>query len=435
MACPKNYNRVLFTILALVLLSLSSSFAQNEMVKVLTVESAITPVSAEYIIKAIEQAELENAECIIIQLDTPGGLMTSMENIIKKILGSQVPVIVYVAPSGATAGSAGVFITMSAHIAAMAPATNIGAAHPVSLGSPVDTASVMEEKITNNAAAYARSIAEKRDKNADWAEKAVRESVSITSNEALEIGVIDLIVPTVDSLLSAIDGREIEVVLGTKTLKTKEAKIEEIELGLRYRILSLIVDPNIAYILMMLGMAGVMLELYNPGSIFPGVIGGISLILAFYAMQTLPVNYAGLLLMILAVVLFILEVQVTSFGMLTVGGIVALTLGSVMLFESPEAIMHVSWKVIIPTVMFTALLFSIVIGLAIKAQKRRPSIGNEALIGEAGVAQTRIRKEGQILLHGEIWKATKATSEDTIKKGDSVKVISVKNLEVKVEKL
>ncbi len=432
MACPKNYNRVLFTILALVLLSLSSSFAQNEMAKVLTVESAITPVSAEYIIKAIEQAELENAECIIIQLDTPGGLMTSMENIVKKILGSQVPVIVYVAPSGATAGSAGVFITMSAHIAAMAPATNIGAAHPVSLGSPVDTASVMEEKITNNAAAYARSIAEKRDKNADWAEKAVRESVSITSNEALEIGVIDLIVPTVDSLLSAIDGREIEVVLGTKTLKTKEAKIEEIELGLRYRILSLIVDPNIAYILMMLGMAGVMLELYNPGSIFPGVIGGISLILAFYAMQTLPVNYAGLLLMILAVVLFILEVKVTSFGMLTVGGIVALTLGSVMLFESPEAIMHVSWKVIIPTVMLTALLFSIVIGLAIKAQKRRPFIGNEALIGEAGVAQTRIRKEGQILLHGEIWKAT---SEDTIKKGDSVKVISVKNLEVKVEKL
>ena len=431
MGCPKFYNRVLFTILALVLLPLSSSFAQNEIVKVLTVESAITPVSAEYIIKAIEQAELENAECIIIQLDTPGGLMTSMEDIIKKILGSQVPVVVYVAPSGATAGSAGVFITMSAHIAAMAPATNIGAAHPVSLGSPVDTASVMEEKITNNAAAYARSIAEKRDKNADWAEMAVRESVSITSNEALEIGVIDLIVPTVDSLLSAIDGEEIEVVLGTKTLKTKEAKIEEIEIGLRYRILALIVDPNIAYILMMLGMAGVMLELYNPGSIFPGVIGGISLILAFYAMQTLPVNYAGLLLMILAVILFILEVKVTSFGMLTVGGIFALTLGSVMLFESPEAIMRVSWKVIIPTVMLTALLFSIVIGLAIKAQKRRPSIGNEALIGETGVAQTRIRKEGQILLHGEIWKAT---SKETIKKGDSVKVISIKNLEVKVEK-
>ncbi len=432
MVCPKNFNRILFTILALVLLPLSSSFGQNETVKVLTVESAITPVSAEYIMKAIEQAELENAECIIIQLDTPGGLMTSMEDIIKKILGSQVPVIVYVAPSGATAGSAGVFITMSAHIAAMAPATNIGAAHPVSLGSPVDTASVMEEKITNNAAAYARSIAEKRDKNADWAEKAVRESVSITSNEALEIGVIDLIVPTVDSLLSAIDGREIEVILGTKTLKTKEARIEEIELGLRYRILSLIVDPNIAYIFMMLGMAGVMLELYNPGSIFPGVIGGISLILAFYAMQTLPVNYAGLLLIILAVVLFILEVKVTSFGMLTVGGIVALTLGSVMLFDSPEAILRVSWKVIIPTVMLTALFFSIIIGLAIKAQKRRPSIGNEALIGETGVAQTRIRKEGQILLHGEIWKAT---SEDTIKKGDSVKAISIKNLEVKVEKI
>ncbi|KPK92209.1 hypothetical protein AMJ80_06825, partial [bacterium SM23_31] len=289
-------------------------------VKVLTLESAITPVSAEYLIKAIHQAEDENAECLVIQLDTPGGLMTSMDNIIKEILGSQVPVVVYVAPSGARAGSAGVFITISAHIAAMAPATNIGAAHPVSLGTPIDTSSVMEEKITNDAAARARTLAEERGKNADWAERAVRESVSITATEALEKGVIDLIAPTLDSLLTMIDGREIKVALGTKKLNTKDARIEEIELGLRFRILEVIVDPNIAYILMMIGMAGIMLELYNPGSIFPGVIGVISLILAFYAMQTLPVNYAGLLLIISAVILFLLEVKIASYGLLTIGG-------------------------------------------------------------------------------------------------------------------
>jgi membrane-bound serine protease (ClpP class) len=428
----KHFCRYSILILAVVMQTWGLAFGQNEVVKVLTLESAITPVSAEYLIKAINQAEYENAECIVIQLDTPGGLMTSMEDIIKEILGSQIPVVVYVAPSGAKAGSAGVFITISAHISAMAPATNIGAAHPVSLGSPIDTASVMQEKITNDAAAYARSLAEKRGKNVEWAEQAVRESVSITANEALELGVIDIIAPTLDSLLTLIDGREIEVALGTKILKTKNARIEKIELGIRYQILSLIVDPNIAYILMMLGMAGVMLELYNPGSIFPGVIGGVSLILAFYAMQTLPVNYAGLLLMALAVVMFILEVKVTSFGMLSVGGIIALTIGSVMLFESPDELMRVSWSVIIPTVLMTALFFIFAVGLAIQAQNRRPTTGTEGLLGEIGIARTSLKKDGQILLHGEIWTAT---SDQAIKKGDRVKVISVDHLEVKVEKV
>jgi len=406
--------------------------AQEPVVKVLTLETAITPVSAEYLIKAIHQAEDENAECLIIQLDTPGGLMTSMEDIIKAILGSHVPVIVYVAPSGAKAGSAGVFITIASHIAAMAPATNIGAAHPVSIGTPIDTSSVMEEKITNDAVAYIRSIAEKRGKNAEWAEKAVRESKSITATEALEKGVIDLIAPSLDSLLTMIDGREVEVILGTKKLNTKNARIEEIELGMRFRILELIVDPNIAYILLMIGMAGIMLELYNPGTIFPGVIGVISLILAFYAMQTLPVNYAGLLLIVSAIILFILEVKITSYGLLTIGGIIALTIGSIMLFESPLSFMRVSWKVIAPTVILTTLFFVIVIGLAIKAQRRQPTTGSEGLVGETGVAKTQIKHEGQILLHGEIWNAT---SEEPIRKGDKVKVVSVNKLEVVVKKV
>lgn len=406
--------------------------AQEPVVKVLTLETVITPVSAEYLIKAIHQAEDENAECLIIQLDTPGGLMTSMEDIIKAILGSHVPVIVYVAPSGAKAGSAGVFITIAAHIAAMAPATNIGAAHPVSIGTPIDTSSVMEEKITNDAVAYIRSIAEKRGKNADWAEKAVRESKSITATEALEKGVIDLIAPSLDSLLTMIDGQEVEVILGTKKLNTKNARIEEIELGMRFRILELIVDPNIAYILLMIGMAGIMLELYNPGTIFPGVVGVISLILAFYAMQTLPVNYTGLLLIVSAIILFILEVKITSYGMLTIGGIAALTIGSIMLIESTEAFKKVSLGVILPIVIMTTLFFVIVIGLAIKAQRRQPTTGSEGLVGETGVAKTQIKREGQILLHGEIWNAT---SEEPIRKGDKVKVVAVNKLEVAVKKV
>ena len=407
----------------------SQADAYQSVVKVLTLETAITPVSAEYLIKAIHQAEEENAECLVIQLDTPGGLMTSMEDIIKALLGANMPVIVYVAPRVAKAASSGVFITMSSHIAAMAPATNIGAAHPVSLGAAMD--STMTEKVTNDAVAYIRSIAEKRGKNADWAENAVRESVSITSNEALALGVIDLIAPTLDSLMAMIDGREVDLVLGTKTLNTRNTRFEEIELGFRYRILGLIVDPNIAYILMMIGMAGVMLELYNPGTIFPGVSGGISLILAFYAMQTLPVNYAGLLLIILAVILFILEVKVVSFGMLTIAGIASLTIGSIMLFDSPLSFLRVSWNVIIPTVLFVTLFFTVAIGLAIKAQQRKPTTGYEGLVGEIGVAKTAIKNTGQIMLHGELWSDS---CREPIKAGAKVKVLSVDKLEVLVTK-
>lgn len=423
-----------------ILAAFSQLPAYQSVVKVITLETAITPVSAEYLIRAIREAEDDNAECLVIQLDTPGGLMTSMEDIIKEILGATVPVIVYVAPSGAKAASAGVFITISAHIAAMAPATNIGAAHPVSLGSPIDTSSIMNEKITNDAVAYIRSIAEKRGKNADWAENAVRESVSITSNEALDIGVIDLIAPTLDSLMEAIHGWEIELVIGSKTLDTKNASIEEIELGFRFEILGLIVNPNVAYILMMIGMAGIMLELYNPGTIFPGVVGGISLILAFYAMQTLPVNYAGLLLIILAIILFILEIKVTSFGLLTIAGIGSFTIGSIMLFDSPLDFMRVSWNVIIPTVVFITLFFTIAMGLAVKAQRRKPTTGSEGLIDETGIVKTAITAggdetstgRGQVLLHGELWTAL---SNDPIEEGARVKVVSVDKLEVIVKKI
>ncbi|NIQ95187.1 MAG: nodulation protein NfeD, partial [Desulfuromonadales bacterium] len=254
---------------------------------------------------------------MVIELDTPGGLMDSMREIIKAMIGSDVPVVVYVSPGGARAASAGAFITIAAHVAAMAPQTNIGAAHPVA-GGGQEMDETMTEKVTNDAVAYIRSLAEKRGRNADWAEDAVRKSISSTEQEALEQNVIDLVSPNLETLLQDIDGRTVETSIGEQTLQTAGASVERREMGLRHRILDVISNPNVAYILMMLGMLGLFFELSNPGSIFPGVIGG-CIILAFYAFQTLPVNYAGLLLILLGIILFILEINVTSFGMLAVG--------------------------------------------------------------------------------------------------------------------
>ncbi|MFC1557596.1 nodulation protein NfeD [candidate division KSB1 bacterium] len=417
----------------LVMMCAASVSGQQQVVKVLTVQSAISPASMEYIIKAIREAEEDEAECLVIRLDTPGGLMTSMRSIIKEILGAEVPVVVYVAPSGAQSGSAGVFITYAAHIAAMAPGTNIGAASPVTLGGgSLDSLGTMEKKVTNDAAAYIRSLAQKYGRNADWGEDAVRNAVSVTENEALELNVIDLIADNVPDLLEKIDGREIELPLTTKKLRTADAVIEEIELGLRFKILGFISDPNIAYLLMLAGMYGILLELYNPGSIFPGVIGSISLILAFFALQTLPVNYAGLLLILLSVVLFIMEIKIVSYGLLSIGGVVTFVLGSIMLFDSPGSILSVSWKVIVPAAVLTALFFLVVIALGLKAQVRKPATGPEGLIGQIATVKTDIAPEGQVFLHGEIWKAE---STETIKAGDKVEILSVGNLIVKVKKI
>ncbi|MFC1564199.1 nodulation protein NfeD [candidate division KSB1 bacterium] len=424
-----------FSLLSLILSfsTFSDSHSQQRIVKLITVESAITPVSTEFIIKAIKEAEDDDAECLIIQLDTPGGLLTSTRMINKEILGSNVPVVLYVAPGGAQSGSAGVFITYAAHIAVMAPGTNIGAAHPVNLGgAAADTSGVMEEKITNDAAAYIRSLAQKRGRNEVWAEDAVRNSVSITSDEALENNVIDYIANDLEELLEILDGKEVEMNYGTKELRTAYARIEPIELSLRMKILGIIVDPNIAYILMLVGMSGIMLELYNPGSIFPGVIGGISLVLAFYSMQALPVNYAGLLLIIIAVILFLMEIKIVSYGLLSIGGIISMTIGSLMLFDSPYPFLRVSLSVIIPTVIITTLFFLVVVGLAIRAQKRKPTTGKEGMIGERGAATTDFKPEGQVLIHGELWKAS---SGEEIRKGDKVEVVSVNELHVVVKKI
>ncbi|HXX80902.1 MAG TPA: nodulation protein NfeD [Thermodesulfovibrionales bacterium] len=397
-------------------------------VMVITVEGVINPAASEFIGKSIKKATKSGAEALVIQLDTPGGLDTSMRTIVKEIVGSEVPVVVFVAPSGARAASAGVFITLAAHIAAMAPGTNIGAAHPVGLGEKMDK--TMADKATNDAAAYIKSLAERKGRNAAWAEKAVRESISATEAEALKEHIVDLVSRDLNTLLLDINGRKVQTALAEKVLKTKDARITHEETGLRQKILNFISDPNVAYILMLLGFYGLFFELTNPGAIFPGVIGGICLILAFYAFQTLPVNYAGLLLIILAIVLFILEVKIVSHGVLTIGGVIAMVIGSLMLFETPGPFVRLSLYLILPAVMVTALFFSLTIGLALKAHRKKPVTGKEELVGMEGLARTDITQEGgTVSLHGELWAAY---SEEHIARDHKVLVESVSGLKLKV---
>lgn len=399
-------------------------------VMVITINGVINPVASEYIGKSVKKANEKRVEALIIELDTPGGLDTSMRNIVKDIIGSEVPVIVYVSPSGSRAASAGVFITLAAHIAAMAPSTNIGAAHPVGIGVKMDK--TMAEKATNDAAAYIKSLAASRGRNAKWAEDAVRKSISATEVEALKEHIIDFVAKDLNSLLSDVDGRRVQTAFGEKILSTKNSIVLREEIGLRYKILNLISDPNIAYILMLLGFYGLFFELTNPGSIFPGVTGGICLILAFYAFQTLPVNYAGLLLILLAIILFILEVKIVSYGALTIGGVIAMIIGSLMLFESPAPFMKLSLSIILPAVIITTLFFTLTFGLAFKAYRRKPITGSEGLVGMNGITDTDITKYGgMVLLHGERWTAY---SDEPIGKGENIIVETVSGLKVKVKK-
>ena len=403
--------------------------SKTSRVFVATYEGVINPVAAEYLSDAISEATLRQGEALIIRLDTPGGLDTSMRLIIKDITGAGIPVIVYVAPTGARAASAGVFITIAAHVAAMAPGTNIGAAHPVAMGGG-EMDEEMKKKVENDAAAYIKSLAEKYGRNATWAEDAVRQSVSATEREALELEVIDLIADDLTSLLAMVHGREVETVRGKQTLQTKDAAIEFIPISLRLKILNALTNPNIAYILMMIGIYGLIFEMSNPGAILPGVVGAISLILAFYAFQTLPINYAGLLLILLSIILFIVEINVPSFGLLTMGGIISLALGSLMLVKTEVPYMRISYYVIFPTVVVTALFFSLVVGMAWKAHRHRPMTGTEGLTGSVGLAKTDISPTGQVLLHGELWNAS---STDSIQKGDEVEVTGVDGLKLYIK--
>jgi membrane-bound serine protease (ClpP class) len=431
--------RSFLLIIYLLLLTPSPIFSEAEKkadiekkdVMVVAVNSIINPASAEFIGKSIKKANQQKMEAIIIELDTPGGLDTSMRIIIKDIINSEVPVVVYVSPSGARAASAGVFITLSAHIAAMAPGTNIGAAHPVGIGEKMDK--TMIEKATNDASAYIKSLAERTGRNAKWAEDAVRKSVSVTETEALNLNVIDIVSKDLNTLLLDINNRKVKTSMGEKVIMTAKANVIKEEMGFRHKILNFITDPSVAYILMLLGFYGIFFELTNPGAIFPGVMGGICLILAFYAFQTLPVNYAGLFLIILAIILFILEVKIVSHGVLTIGGVISMVIGSMMLFDSSEPFMKLSIFLILPVVLITALFFVVVLGLVYKAFARRPVTGSEGLVGLEGSAQTDISKDGGMaFLRGEIWQAY---SDENISKGEKIAVEKVTGLKVKVKKL
>ncbi len=415
---------------ALVLSFAPPSIAQENQVMVITVNDIIAPGIAEYITKSIEQANKERAQCLVIQIDTPGGLDLSMRDIIKEIMSSEVPIVVYVGPSGARAASAGALIALSADIAAMAPGTNIGAAHPVAMGGKMDR--TMTEKVVNDAVAYIKSIAEKRGRNPKVAERMVTESISITESEALKLKIIDLVAKDLTDLLEKIEGRKVERPRGSIKLATKGAKINHFEMGFRQRLLATLSNPNIAYILMMIGLVGIYFELAHPGVIFPGVIGAISLILAFFAFRTLPVNYAGVLLILLGVILFIAEIKIASYGLLSVGGVICLALGSIMLFEAPVPYLRASLAVIIPTVIATAGFFILAMTLVLKAQMAKPATGSEGMIGEVGAAQTRIDPEGKVFVHGEYWNAY---AEHPIEAGEKIRILKAERLILKVEKL
>jgi len=421
-------HRINILILLSVILA-TVTFAQS--VVSLKIDGVINPAAAAFIERGIENARENKAECLIIQMNTPGGLLKSTRVIVSSFLESKIPIVVYVSPGGAQAGSAGVFITMAAHIAVMAPGTNIGAAHPVEMEGKMD--SVMSEKVTNDAAAFIRTIAEKRNRNLRWAEDAVRKSQSITETEALGTNVIDLISKNLDSLLSQIDGKQIETVDGIVTLHTKGARIEPMEMGWAEKLLDILSNPNIALILFQLGTIGLILELYNPGSIFPGIVGVISLVLAFYSMHTLPINYAGLALIIFGIILFLLEIKIMSHGMLAIGGAVSTFLGSIMLIRTSSVleVVELSWSVIFASVIITTIFFVFILGLGIKAQRRKPTTGVEGLIGESGDVIETLKPDGVVSIDGELWNAESLSGK--IEKGSRVRVVKITGLRLFVE--
>jgi membrane-bound serine protease (ClpP class) len=430
-------NKIKYALMAVLIFTgiLAGAEVKNPVFNVITVEGVITSPTAKYISTSIEEAQKDKAEGLIILLDTPGGMDMAMRDIAKSILNAPLPVIVYVSPSGARAASAGVIITEAAHIAAMAPGTNIGAAHPVSIGiggPSEDKDKTMSKKIENDAAAYARSIAKTRGRSEEWVEKAVRKSESITAEEALKLNVIDLVAPDVEKLLAAIDQKEVNLITGKKQLMTKNAVMNNKKKGTRQGILSVISDPNISYILLLIGLAGLYFELSTPGAILPGVIGGISLLLAFFGLSTLPVNYTGILLIIFGVILFIAEIKVMSHGMLTVGGIISLIMGSLLLFDTTEPALRLSLQVLVPAVLVASGFFIVVIWLVIKAQLRKHFTGAEAMVGMEAEVMKDIENEGEVFLMGEYWKAT---SKKPVKKGGKVKVLKVDGLKLIVEEI
>ena len=436
MHVPRSLPRLLLLIISTTAL-LTALFAAplpvraDPFVLLATYDGVINPVSAEYLHDALASAQESGAQALIIRLNTPGGLDMSMRLIIKDITGATIPVVVYVSPSSGRAASAGVFITMAAHVAAMSPGTNIGAAHPVAMGGgEMDTA--MKEKVENDSVAYIKSIAEQRGRNVAWAEDAVRKSASVTEREALKLKIVDLVVEDMPALLKQLDGRTIPLQSGPTVLHTADAAVREFPMGLRLELLKTLSDPNIAYLLMTIGTVGIMAELYNPGAILPGIVGAISLILAFYSFQSLPVNYAGVLLFLLGIVFFILEATVTSYGLLAIGGVISMLLGSVMLIKTDVEFLQISWSVILPVVALAAAFSLFIVGMGMRAMRQRPVTGREEMVGLVGIVKTALTPHGQLAVHGELWEAV---SEQPLQPGEEAEVVRMDGLRLYVKPL
>ncbi len=434
--CHKHMKLIRLFYLALVLLALSANLAraQGNTVVVLTVKAAITPVVAAYLDRGITDAEEQNARAVVIELDTPGGLDSSMRDIVQRMIASKVPVVVFVSPAGARAASAGAFITIAAHVAAMAPNTAIGAAHPVSIGSggATDIPSTMEEKVVNDAVAFIRSSAAMRHRNAEWAEKIVRESVSATETEALQLNVIDFIATDTSDLISKLNGRKATLLDGHEvTINTSGANVVREPMGWTDRFLLTLSDPNLAYILMGIAMLGILVELYSPGLILPGIVGGICFVLALYALGTLQANWAGLALIGLAFIFFIAEAFTTSFGMLLVGGIISMILGSMLLFRTPEFSIS-PWTIAGVTGFFSIAIIFLIVNV-LRTQRRRQPTGVEAMLGETAKARTALNPRGMVFTHGELWQAV--SESGAIEPGEEVRVTGIEGLKLKVTKI
>ena len=413
-------------------LLIAGSVHAQDVVSVISISGSINPASAQYVHDALQTAQEESVTAFILELNTPGGLLQSTRNIVTDFLSSSVPVIVYVHPRGGQAASAGAFITMAANIAAMAPGTNIGAAHPVTMqgDNTADSVNIMMTKATNDAAAFARTIAEKRGRNIDWAESSVRSSSSLTESEALEMNVVDLVASSLEDLLEKIDSMTVETKNGTKVLHTAGCRIVRVDMPFKEKVLDILSDPNIAYLLLMLGMYGLFFEMYNPGSIFPGVVGGICIILAFYSLNTLPVNYAGVALILFGIILFLLEIKIVSHGLLSIGGVISLLLGSLMLFNTPTGFdfVEISLPVVIAVTACSAAFFLFIVGKGIAIMKRKPATGAEGMIGEIGIVVEDLSPVGRMLVHGEYWNATVKDPRRTVSKGDKAVVQAVHDM-------
>ncbi len=409
-------------------------FGYSSIFKITIDDAPIHPVTSEYIQNSIDKAEKENARLLILELNTPGGLDSSMREIIEHILSSRVPIVAYVSPNGARAASAGFFIGVACDLFVMAPGSSTGAAHPVGIsitGQQMDE--TMAEKVTHDAASYIKTLAERRGRNMKMAEDAVRQSLSYTETEAFRGGLIDLIAQDVADITEHFDGKVIKRFGGEEVrLELQGVPILDLPMSARQKFLLTISNPNLAYILLMLGLLGLYFEFSNPGAILPGVLGGISLLLAIFSFQILPINYVGLILILLAIGLFILEIKVQSYGILSVGGIIAMVIGSIMLIDAPIPELRPSLKFIIPVAVGLSLIFVFLVIIAIRAHIKKIFTGKEGLVGEIGRAQSDLTPNGKVFVHGELWNAE---ADQNIPKGSDVKVVEVlQNLKIRVTK-